>query len=314
MEFTGSGRITEVQMYPMNFKEFLTALGHEGYIELFTDWSVHRPVPDLYAEPLKRLLKEYYYVGGMPEAVNEFVKSGDLNEVAQIQKEILSDYADDFSKHAPVSEIEKIRMVWHSVPKQLAKDNNKFVFSHVKEGKRSHELEGALQWLGNAGLIYQVELVQNAEPPLSAYADATFFKVYMSDVGLLGRLLGIGYNDLMNMDEHMGAFKGALVENYVLNELISLGKIPYFWRSGNTAEIDFIFEEAGNIYPVEVKAANNTQAKSFKVFCKKYKVKIGCKLSLKNIAENEYEGVRTVSLPLYLTWNMQKYTDLQENR
>ena len=108
----------------------------------------------------------------------------------------------------------------------------------------------------------------------------------------------------MNMDEHMGAFKGALVENYVLNELISLGKIPYFWRSGNTAEIDFIFEEAGNIYPVEVKAANNTQAKSFKVFCKKYKVKIGCKLSLKNIAENEYEGVRTVSLPLYLTWNM----------
>lgn len=195
-------------------------------------------------------------------------------------------------------------MIWSSIPKQLAKENNKFVFSHVKEGKRSHELEAALQWLRNAGLIYQIEMVQNAESPLSANADASYFKVYMSDIGLLGRQLGIGYQELLCIEESMGTFKGAIVENYVLNELVVLGKNPYFWRSGNTAEVDFIFEENGCIYPVEVKAATNTQAKSYKSFCKKYKVNKGYKLSLKNLASNEYEGVNTVSLPLYLVWNM----------
>lgn len=301
------GKVNRMQLYPMSFKEYLQAVGEGKYIELFNDWNINREIPELYTVPLERHLKNYYIVGGMPEAVKEFAESGDYAEVAKIQDEILSDYADDFSKHAPISEIEKIRMIWDSIPKQLAKENNKFVFSHVKEGKRAHELEAALQWLKNAGLVHLVELVQNAELPLSSNADSTYFKVYMADSGLLCRRLGLSYKNILEENTALSTFKGAITENYVLQELIVQNKVPYFWRSGNTAELDFLFEEDGNVIPVEVKAATNTQAKSFKQFCKKYQNKTGFKLSLKNIAENDCEGTNAVSLPLYLLWNISLY-------
>lgn len=301
------GKVNRLQMYPMNFQEFLMALNEEKYLELFKDWNTEREIPELYSKPLEKLLKNYYVVGGMPEAVKEFAKSQNYEIVAEIQDEIISDYSDDFSKHAPISEIEKIRMIWESVPKQLAKDNNKFVFSHVKEGKRAHELEAALQWLKNAGLIYMTELVENAEIPLSSNANATYFKVYMADVGLLCRKLGLSYKNILDDSDSLKTFKGAITENFVLNELILQNQNPYFWKSGNTAELDFLFEKDGNIFPVEVKAATNTQAKSYKQFCKKYNPKIGFKLSLKNIAKNTCENTQTISLPLYLIWNLERY-------
>lgn len=301
------GKVNRMQLYPMSFKEYLQAVGEGKYIELFNDWNINREIPELYTVPLERHLKNYYIVGGMPEAVKEFAESGDYAEVAKIQDEILFDYSDDFSKHAPISEIEEIRMIWDSIPKQLAKENNKFVFSHVKEGKRAHELEAALQWLKNSGLVHLVELVQNAELPLSSNADSTYFKVYMADSGLLCRRLGLSYKNILEENTALSTFKGAITENYVLQELIVQNKVPYFWRSGNTAELDFIFEEDGNVIPVEVKAATNTQAKSFKQFCKKYQSKTGFKLSLKNIAENDCEGTNAVNLPLYLLWNISLY-------
>lgn len=301
------GKVNRMQLYPMSFKEYLQAVGEGKYIELFNDWNINREIPELYTVPLERHLKNYYIVGGMPEAVKEFAESGDYAEVAKIQDEILFDYSDDFSKHAPISEIEEIRMIWDSIPKQLAKENNKFVFSHVKEGKRAHELEAALQWLKNSGLVHLVELVQNAELPLSSNADSTYFKVYMADSGLLCRRLGLSYKNILEENTALSTFKGAITENYVLQELIVQNKVPYFWRSGNTAELDFLFEEDGNVIPVEVKAATNTQAKSFKQFCKKYQNKTGFKLSLKNIAENDCEGTNAVSLPLYLLWNISSY-------
>lgn len=301
------GKVNRMQLYPMSFKEYLQAVGEGKYIELFNDWNINREIPELYTVPLERHLKNYYIVGGMPEAVKEFAESGDYAEVAKIQDEILSDYSDDFSKHAPISEIEKIRMIWDSILKQLAKENNKFVFSHVKEGKRAHELEAALQWLKNSGLVHLVELVQNAELPLSSNADSTYFKVYMADSGLLCRRLGLSYKNILEENTALSTFKGAITENYVLQELIVQNKVPYFWRSGNTAELDFLFEEDGNVIPVEVKAATNTQAKSFKQFCKKYQSKTGFKLSLKNIAENDCEGTNAVNLPLYLLWNISSY-------
>ena len=301
------GKVNRMQLYPMSFKEYLQAVGEGKYIELFNDWNINREIPELYTVPLERHLKNYYIVGGMPEAVKEFAESGDYAEVAKIQDEILSDYSDDFSKHAPISEIEKIRMIWDSIPKQLPKENNKFVFSHVKEGKRAHELEAALQWLKNSGLVHLVELVQNAELPLSSNADSTYFKVYMADSGLLCRRLGLSYKNILEENTALSTFKGAITENYVLQELIVQNKVPYFWRSGNTAELDFLFEEDGNVIPVEVKAATNTQAKSFKQFCKKYQNKTGFKLSLKNIAENDCEGTNAVNLPLYLLWNISLY-------
>ena len=297
------GKVNRMQMYPMSFKEFLEAVGEEKYVSLFSDWNFNREIPEAFSKPLEHLLKEYYIVGGMPEAVQEYVYSKDFRAVQEIQDEIHSDYADDFSKHAPVSEIEKIRLIWDSVPKQLAKENNKFVFSHVKEGKRAHELESALQWLKNAGLVYLLELVQNPQIPLSAFSDATYFKVYMADQGLLCRKLALSYKDFLDENDSLKTFKGAVVENYVLSELIRLEKEPYFLRSGNSAELDFLFEEEA-IIPVEVKAATNTQAKSYKQFCKKYSPKKGYKLSLKNLAVNDFEGIQTVSLPLYLAWKM----------
>ena len=167
----------------------------------------------------------------------------------EVQKEILSDYADDFSKHAPSKDIPKIRWIWDSVPVQLAKDNNKFVFSHVKAGKRSHELEDALQWLVDAGLLTQLSLVEKPETPISALSNKTYFKVYMSDVGLLRVKSNISPEIIMDNADTFRRYKGAFVENFVLNELLTVGKEPFFWRSGNTAEIDFIYEDHDVIVP-----------------------------------------------------------------
>lgn len=301
------GKVNRIQMFPMSFKEFLMALGHQDFIELFANWPTERVIPDVYARALSDLLWQYYCVGGMPEVVNAYSRGTDFNDVEQIQNEILIGYEDDFSKHAPRPELEKIRMLWDSVPKQLAKDNKKFIFSHVKEGKRAHELEAALQWLKNAGLIYQLQMVPNAEAPLAAYADASFFKVYMCDVGLLSRKLGISYSQVTNQGLELGTFKGAIAENFVMTQLMTLGFTPYFWRSGNTAELDFIVENESKIYPLEVKSATNTQAKSYRAFCSKYSIDKGFKLSLKNIASNEELGTETINLPLYLIWNLLLY-------
>lgn len=304
------GKVNRLQLYPMSFKEFVIANGREDLIELFRDWPVGREIPELYKTPMEKLLKEYYIVGGMPEAVKTWVETGDYNEVEEVQKEILSDYADDFSKHAPIEDVPKIRWIWDSVPVQLAKENNKFMFSHVKEGKRSAELEDALQWLVDAGLLIKTELVENPETPLDGCADKTYFKVYMSDVGLLRTGSKLSPNTILEETDHFIRYKGALAENYVLNELRSIGKQPFFWRSGNSAEVDFIYETDGELIPVEVKSADNTQAKSFKQFCKKYQPQTGIKLSAKNIAENPCENTKTYSIPLYLGWNIDRYTGI----
>lgn len=303
------GKVNRMQLYPMSFKEFVIANGRADLIELFNDWPADRAVPDLYSVPMNRLLKEYYIVGGMPEAVKTWTETHDEHEVETILNEILQDYADDFSKHAPVSEIPKIRWLWDSVPVQLAKENNKFVFSHAKEGKRSAELEDALQWLSGAGLITRTELVEKPQIPLSGFADKTYFKVYMSDIGLLRAKSRVSAGTIMEESALYDRYKGAFAENYVLNELKTLGKEPYFWRSGNSAEVDFLYEANGEIIPVEVKAADNTQAKSYKLFCKKYRPKNGVKLSRKNLARNLCEDTVTYSIPLYLGWNIGRFLD-----
>lgn len=302
------GKVNRLRLYPMSFREFVIANGRTDLIDIFRDWPVDREVPDLYSFPMKNLLKEYFIVGGMPEAVKTWTETHDPDEVEEVQNEILNDYADDFSKHAPAEEVPRIRWIWDSVPVQLAKDNNKFVFSHVKEGKRSADLEDALQWLSDAGLITKTELVEKPEIPLSGFADKTYFKVYMSDVGLLRAKSGVSAKTIMDESALFIRYKGAFAENYVLNELRATGKEAYFWRSGNSAEIDFIYESEGEMVPVEVKAADNTQAKSFRLFCKKYKPNKGIKLSQKNIAVNDCEGTKAFSIPLYLNWNIDYYS------
>ncbi len=301
------GKVNRLQLYPMSFKEFVIANGREDLIETFSEWPVDREIPELYKIPMNKLLKEYYIVGGMPEVVKTWIETRDFEEVEAVQKEILSDYADDFAKHAPLEDVPKIRWIWDSVPVQLAKENNKFIFSHVKAGKRSAELEDALQWLVDSGLLIKSELVEKPETPLEGCADKTYFKVYMSDIGLLRARSKISPDIILEGAENYKRFKGAFAENYVLNELRSIGKQPFFWRSGNTAEVDFVYEDDGEFIPVEVKSADNTQAKSYKQFCEKYKPKRGVKLSEKNIAENLCESTITYSIPLYLGWNLDYY-------
>ena len=301
------GKVNRLYLYPMSFREFAIASGEGSLIEMLQDWNVDRPVPDYIDVPMKKLLREFYVVGGMPEAVDVWVNTRDYSEVETVQREILKDYADDLSKHAPISELQKIRWIWDSIPVQIAKENNKFVFSHVKEGKRAADLEDALMWLQNAGLIYRLELVGKPQLPLSAFADKTYFKVYMSDIGLMRVRANVSSDTIINESERYVNYKGAFAENYVNNELVVQGKKPYFWRSGNTAEIDFLYEKEDEFYPVEVKSADNTQAKSFKQFCSKYNPKKGIKLSGKNIARNMSGETKAYSIPLYIAWNIDHY-------
>ena len=301
------GKVERLKMYPMSFKEFLLANGYEALLEGIKKYDAKEPLPELYTAPLTKELKYYYLVGGLPEVVSRWVETHDFSEVAALQDNILEDYANDFAKYAPNNDVPKINWIWQSVPQQLAKENNKFFFSHVKEGKRSKDLEDALEWLKNAGLVTALELVNNPELPLSFNADASYFKVYLADVGLLCRRCGLNADTVLAESALYKNFKGALTENYVLTELIKLKISPYFWRSGNTAELDFLFEDKNRLVPVEAKAEIHTRAKSYSLFCKKYQPTMGFKMSMKNIGINNDGDTETVSLPLYLLWNLKSY-------
>lgn len=301
------GKVDRLRMYPMTFSEFLRADGGEAIYKGVQKYGKDRELPELYTTALEKELKYYYIVGGMPEVVAKWVETHNFEKIEKLQDNILLDYSGDFAKHAPKTDIPKLGWIWESIPKQLAKDNNKFIFSHVKAGKRSNELEDALEWLHDAGLVYRLEMVKNPEIPLSFYADATFFKVYMADVGLLRRKSGVSHRTIMEDSELYKNFKGAFTENFVLNELIAQGIRPYFWRSGNMAELDFLFEYEDIVVPVEAKSEIHTRAKSYRLFCKKYNPAVGFRFSMKNIGNHMVEGTETYSIPLYLIWMIGKY-------
>ena len=302
------GKVERLQMFPMSFEEFLMAIDDgRSLLEGLSNYDLHRALPEMYTIPLQNYLKLYYVVGGMPAAVASFVQENDFEKVDQILKNILLDYGDDFSKHAPPSDIPKLGLIWDSVPKQLAKDNNKFMFSHVKAGKRAADLEDALQWLFNAGLLHKLECVTNAELPLSNNASGTVFKVYMSDVGVLRVKSGIDASTILEETPLYATFKGAFTENYVMNELVKLGLHPYFWRSENKAELDFLVEVRNELIPIEVKAEEHTKAKSYGVFCKRFLPKKGFILSQKNIAVINDGLTESLHLPLYLCEKMRMF-------
>lgn len=301
------GKVDRLQMYPLTFSEFLRADGGQTIFEGIQKYPVDCELSELYTNKLEKALKYYYIVGGMPEVVAKWVETHNFEKIEKLQDNILQDYGNDFAKHAPKSDIPKLGWIWDSIPKQLAKENNKFVFSHVKEGKRSNELEDALEWLVDAGLVHKLELVSNPELPLSFCSDAMFFKVYMSDVGLLRRKSGVSHKTILEDSDLYKNFKGAFTENFVLTEFIKQGIHPYFWRSGNTAELDFLFEYEDEIIPVEAKAEIHTRAKSYRQYCKKYKPRIGFKFSMKNVGKHEVEETTTYSIPLYLIWRVKQY-------
>ena len=301
------GKVERLDMYPLSFEEFVIACGDEKLIDAIKDMDINREIPELYAEPLKSHLQNYYIIGGMPEVVKKWIDTHNYEEVEAIQSDIISGYENDFAKYAPVNELTKIRQIWHSIPEQLAQENNKFVFSHVKKGGRARDLEDALEWLIDAGIVYKQTLVEKPELPLSYMADDTSFKVFLSDVGLLRYKSNVYYKTILDGDERYVRFKGAIAENFVFNELKKNNLNSYFWRSGNQAEVDFLIEEKGYMIPIEVKSAENTHAKSFRGFVTRYNPKYGFKVSMKNIGDNMLNETLVYSLPLYMLWRIKEY-------
>ncbi len=265
------GKVNFLRMYPLTFFEFLAALGQEKTRDFLEGYSIYDPIPNPMHEKLIQILKLYFFIGGMPEAVAEYAKTEKLHVVREIQGEILNAYERDFAKHAPPHEIMKITTIWKQIHRQLAKENKKFIFAAIRKSARGRDYEEAIQWLSDAGLIHKSYLVESPKFPLSAYADNNIFKIFLADVGLLGAQSNLSPQTIIDGDLLFTEFKGALTENYVAQELIATKyKEPYYWTSEGTAEVDFLIEEDHGIYPLEVKAGASQKKKSLLVYNQKY--------------------------------------------
>ena len=259
------GKVNLLTLYPMTFEEFLWAKGEEKTAEMLAraDWEMLQ----ILDSKVQELLRQYYYVGGMPEAVLQYTTKGDVNKVRRIHEEILRTYDNDFAKHAG-DETERIRMVWESIPNQLAKENKKFIYGAVKEGGRARDFEIAIEWLVRAGLVYKIRRCKNPEMPLKFYEDFDAFKLYLLDVGLLGAMSKASPRLMLINNGVFTEFKGAFTENYVLEQLKSMDGLDayYFSKDNSTQEVDFLVQTAERVIPIEVKAEENVKSKSLKQF------------------------------------------------
>ena len=289
------GKVDFLKLHPLSFKEFLMAIDKERFAKLLDqrDFAMITSFKQTYIDALKH----YYFVGGMPAAVNAYLPKQNLNSVRRVQKRLLSDYEQDFSKHAPTAVIPRIRMVWDGIPSQLAKENKKFIYSVLREGARAKDFELAIQWLIDCGLVHKVGRVTKGAIPLKAYQDLPAFKLYMMDVGLLAAMTDLDAKTLLKGNAIFTEFKGALTEQYVCQQLIAeLGATPYYWSAENsTGEVDFVLQHSGNVIPLEVKAEENLMAKSLKVFVAGNKLSLGVRSSMSDYRKQE----KLINLPLY---------------
>ena len=289
------GKVDFLKLYPLSFREFLMAAGEERFAELLDkqDYQMVTSFKQTYIDALKY----YYFVGGMPEAVQSFAENRDFNEVRDIQKRILAAYEQDFSKHAPNEIVPKIRMVWNSIPSQLAKENKKFVYGLVREGARAKDYEIAILWLSDCGLVHKVSRVNAGGIPLKAYEDRKAFKLFVLDVGLLGCMAGLRQRTLLDGNDLFVEFKGALTEQYVCQQLKIVDDLGvyYYTNDRGSCEIDFIVDTGEKVIPVEVKAETNLRAKSLKMYREKFSPEISVRTSMADYKEED----RLVNLPLY---------------
>ena len=289
------GKVDFMDLYPLSFQEFLCALGEERFVTMLqsTDTNMVTMFKTKYIDRLR----EYYYVGGMPEAVQNFVLNKDYNKVREIQKNLLNYYQQDFSKHAKISLVPRLNLVWNSIPMQLAKENKKYIYGQVREGARAKDFELAIQWLLDCGLIHKVHRVKKLSLPLKAYMDLDAFKIYMLDVGLLLAMADLDASVIIDGNRIFTEFKGALTEQYVLQQMIAeLGVEPYYYTTANsTGEIDFMLQAPGSVIPVEVKAEENLRAKSLRAFCEKYHPQHAVRTSMSDFREQDW----MTNIPLY---------------
>ena len=289
------GKVEFMDLYPLSFTEFMRAMGKEQFVDLLDKGDFE--MATMFRQDYVDLLKYYYYVGGMPEVVQSFVDNRDFNEAREIQERILAAYEQDFSKHAPNEAVPRIRMLWNSIPAQLTKENKKFIYGIIKEGARAKDYETALMWLTDCGLVHKVYRVTAPSIPLKAYEDLKAFKLFLADVGLLGCMVRLNQSVLLNGNELFKEFKGALTEQYVLQQLKTVkGVDTYYWTNdrGN-AEIDFLIDTGNEIVPIEVKAETNLKAKSLKTFCEKYNPKMAIRTSMTDYKQEDW----LLNLPLW---------------
>lgn len=288
------GKVNTLEMFPMTYEEFLLARGFKQRVDLLQSgmWDVVNSLRTLYIQHLR----EYYLVGGMPEAVKKFIDTNDANAVREVQKEILHAYEKDISKHAPEEQVVRINQVWNSIPSQLAKENKKFIYGVVKQGARAKDYELAIQWLIDAGLIYKISRVKTIGMPLKIHEDISAFKLYLLDCGLLGAMSNTP-PALLLLPNNDNSGKGDFTENFICCQLESLRNIPiyYYSKENSQLEIDFVIQIDTNIIPLEVKAEENLQAKSLKVILANNPGMYGLRFSMSDYREQE----NITNVPLY---------------
>lgn len=297
------GKVDFMDLYPLNFREFLCALGEERFVEIL-DSSDTDMVTMFKSKYLDRV-REYYYVGGMPEVVQCYVDTKDFNEVREIQKNLLNYYQQDFSKHAEATLVPRLNLVWNSIPMQLAKENKKYIYGQVREGARAKDFELAIQWLMDCGLIHKVQRIKKPDLPLKAYVDLDAFKIYLLDIGLLIAMVDLDARVIIDGNRIFTEFKGALTEQYVLQQLIAdLGVEAYYYSTEKSSgEIDFLLQGRSSILPLEVKAEENLRAKSLKAFCEKYHPAYAVRTSMSDYREQEW----MTNIPLYNICRIKQY-------
>ena len=294
------GKVDFLRLYPLLFDEFLLGTGNENLYKLMK--SKNYDLINSFSEQFSYFLKQYYYIGGMPEAVMRFSESKNFNEVREVQKRILQAYEQDFSKHAPKDIVPKIRMVWNSIPSQLAKENKKFIYGLVREGGRAKDFETAIMWLNDCGLVHKVSRITTPHLPLKAYEDLKAFKLFLLDVGLLNCMTGISKHILLDGNDIFKEFKGSVTEQYVFQQLRTVSDygIYYYTNDRNSCEIDLLVDDGEKVIPVEVKAEENLRAKSLKVYREKYNPLVCIRTSMANYRN---ENNRLINLPLYCITN-----------
>lgn len=296
------GKVEFMDMYPLSFEEFMMAMEQGALLE--TIYSGDYTLVSAFRGKYIELLKQYYYVGGMPEVVKEFALNGDFKQVRSIQSDILRAYDNDFSKHPPLEIIPRLKMAWNSVPSQLSRENKKFVFGAVKQGSRAKDFELAIAWLQDAGVIHKITRISNVSLPLKGFEDINAFKLYTVDVGLLCAMSGLDAATIVDGNAIFTQYKGALTEQFVLQQLLCVKNIAIHYWTPDTgmAEVDFVIQLAGKIIPIEVKAEENLKAKSLKSYCDKYKPQEAIRTSMSNYRREE----NFTNLPLYAIFMIER--------
>ncbi len=297
------GKVDILSMYPMDYEEFLDATGNEGWTEILRskDWSLI----NMMMPKMVEWLRQYYYVGGMPGVVSQFVENSDLQQVRRLQQDILDAYSRDISKHTTETESVRIRQVLSSLPAQLAKENKKFVYGAVRKGSRAKDFELAIQWLLDAGIIYKVNRVKEPKLPLKFYEDFNAFKLFLLDCGLLGCMADAPADQMLIGNNVFTEFKGAFTEQYVAQQLKALNLTPYYWSNSKTpAEIDFIIQYKSRVIPIEVKAEDNVRARSLAQFVKENPELKGLRFSMMGYMDQEWmENIPLISIDSYFRSN-----------